>query len=260
MPTRTPAPLRRHGRALWGAGEAALTLGAVLLLLVAHQLWWTNLRAQSGAAHRVTTLERQWDRAPATRTPTPETSDESAAVGAAAPTSRPRSAGTRTTPGATPRPAQAYAVLRIPRIGVTAPIAEGVNRTEVLDHGYAGHYPHTAQPGQPGNFALAGHRNTHGEPFRRIDRLRPGDTLLVETATTRYTYVVRQTIPRTTPADGTVLAPVPHSTVHPRRHMTGPGHYITLTTCTPEFTSTYRLVVWGGLAAAEPRRPPERHP
>ncbi|MDX2710237.1 class E sortase, partial [Streptomyces sp. PA03-6a] len=46
---------------------------------------------------------------------------------------------------------------------------------------------------------------------------------------------------------------VPHSTVHPRRHMTGPGRYITLTTCTPEFTSAYRLVVWGGLAAAEPR-------
>lgn len=38
MPTPTPAPLRRQGRALWGAGEAALTLGAVLLLLVAHQL------------------------------------------------------------------------------------------------------------------------------------------------------------------------------------------------------------------------------
>ncbi|MFF3251943.1 hypothetical protein ACFYWP_13265 [Actinacidiphila glaucinigra] len=43
MPAPTPAPPRRQGRAPWGAGEAALTLGAVLLLLVAHQLWWTNL-------------------------------------------------------------------------------------------------------------------------------------------------------------------------------------------------------------------------
>ncbi|MEU0184378.1 class E sortase [Streptomyces sp. NPDC006207] len=255
MPTRAHAhaPLRWQGRALWGAGEAALTLGAVLLLLVAHQLWWTNLRAQSAAAHRVTALERQWDDAD-----TSDTSEESTAAVAAgtAPTNRSQANGTTTRTGnatAGPRPSQAYAVLRIPRIGVTAPIAEGISRAKVLNHGYAGHYPHTAGPGQPGNFALAGHRNTHGEPFRRIDRLRPGDTLLVETATTRYTYVVQQTVPRTTPSDGTVIAPVPHSTVHPRRHMTGPGRYITLTTCTPEFTSTHRLVVWGGLAAAEPR-------
>lgn len=254
MPTRTPAPLRWQGRALWGAGEAALTLGAVLLLLVAHQLWWTNLRAHAAATDRVNTLERQWDRAGTPGTPTPETSDQSAAAGRPAPRSRPPTGGTRTaTRTATPRPSQTYAVLRIPRIGVTAPIAEGISRAKVLNHGYAGHYPHTAQPGQPGNFALAGHRNTHGEPFRRIDRLRPGDTLVVETATTRYTYVVQQTVPRTTPSDATVIAPVPHSTVHPRRHMTGPGRYITLTTCTPEFTSTHRLVVWGGLAAAEPR-------
>ncbi|MET9874513.1 class E sortase [Actinacidiphila glaucinigra] len=253
MPTRTPAPLRWQGRALWGASEAALTLGAVLLLLVAHQLWWTNLQAHAAATDRVTTLERQWDRAGTPAAPTPETSDQSAADGTPVPTPVNHSRTTGRTRTTTPRPSQAYAVLRIPRIGVTALIAEGISRAKVLNHGYAGHYPHTAQPGQPGNFALAGHRNTHGEPFRRIDRLRPGDTLVVETATTRYTYVVRQTVPRTTPADGTVIAPVPHSTVHPRRHMTGPGHYITLTTCTPEFTSTHRLVVWGGLAAAEPR-------
>ncbi|MFI8183021.1 class E sortase [Actinacidiphila glaucinigra] len=253
MPTRTPAPLRWQGRALWGAGEAALTLGAVLLLLVAHQLWWTNLQAHAAATDRVTTLERQWDRAGTPATPTPDTSDQSAADGGPAPGNHTRTTGRTRTGTTSPQPSQAYAVLRIPRIGVTAPIAEGISRAKVLNHGYAGHYPHTAQPGQPGNLALAGHRNTHGEPFRRIDRLRPGDTLVVETATTRYTYVVRQTVPRTTPADGTVIAPVPHSTVHPRRHMTGPGHYITLTTCTPEFTSAYRLVVWGGLAAAEPR-------
>jgi sortase A len=248
----TPPSLRWPGRALWGAGETALTVGAVLLLLVAHQLWWTNLRAHAAARHRVTTLERQWDRADTATTPPPDTSEESATTGRTAPRTRPHNAGTNTGTG-TPRPSQAYAVLRIPRIGVTAPVAEGVSRAKVLNHGYAGHYPHTAQPGQPGNFALAGHRNTHGEPFRRIDRLRPGDTLVVETATARFTYVVQQTVPRTTPSDGTVIAPVPHSSVHPRRHMTGPGYYITLTTCTPEFTSTYRLVVWGKLATAEPR-------
>src|SRR4051794_33917363 len=52
------------GRALWGAGELGVTLGVVVLLLVAHQLWWTNLRAHESARHQVAALERQWDAAP----------------------------------------------------------------------------------------------------------------------------------------------------------------------------------------------------
>ena len=37
------------GRALWGGAELAVTFGVVVLLLVAHQLWWTNLRAHESA-------------------------------------------------------------------------------------------------------------------------------------------------------------------------------------------------------------------
>ncbi len=90
-------------------------------------------------------------------------------------------------------------MLRIPRIGVTAPVAQGVGKAAVLNRGYVGHYPRTAQPGGAGNVALAGHRNTHGEPFRRLDRLRPGDTVRLDTAEARHTYVVRKILPRTTP-------------------------------------------------------------
>jgi sortase A len=152
-----------------------------------------------------------------------------------------------------PRRDQAYAVLRIPRIGLTAPVAEGISRAGVLNKGYVGHYPKTAQPGQVGNFALAGHRNTHGEPFRHLDEVRPGDTVRVDTADGRYTYVVERTLPRTSPSDGTVVAPVPYSSTHPRYRYTERGSYLTLTTCTPEYTSRYRLVVWGRLKTAEPR-------
>ncbi|MEE6271666.1 class E sortase, partial [Streptomyces diastatochromogenes] len=173
-----------------------------------------------------------------------------AAPGAAAPTAPPR--GPDTAPAAPPRDL-AYAVLRIPRIGLTAPVAEGIDRTAVLNRGYVGHYPGTAQPGEPGNTALAGHRNTHGEPFRHLDRLRPGDTVVVDTARVRATYVVRATLPETTPGDTGVLAPVPRSTVHPGHGFTAPGAYLTLTTCTPEYTSTYRLVVWAVLRTAQPR-------
>lgn len=138
-------------------------------------------------------------------------------------------------------------MLRVPRLGLTVPVAQGVDKRTVLDKGYAGHYPGTAQPGAAGNFALAGHRNTHGEPFRYINRLRVGDELLVDVRGRRYTYVVGKVLAETTERDTGVIAPVPHSTVRPDAGYTEAGSYITLTTCTPEYTSKYRLVVWGTL-------------
>lgn len=148
---------------------------------------------------------------------------------------------------AAPRRSQAYAVIRIPRLGLTAPVAQGVSKRDVLDKGYAGHYPGTAQPGASGNFALAGHRNTHGEPFRYINRLRSGDRITVETRDAVYTYTVDKILPQTGAGDGGVVAAVPRSNVKPYVGYRTAGSYVTLTTCTPEFTSRYRLVVWGKL-------------
>ncbi|WP_438272801.1 sortase domain-containing protein [Streptomyces sclerotialus] len=116
-----------------------------------------------------------------------------------------------------------------------------------------GHHPRTAQPGRAGNVALAGHRNTHGEPFRRRVLLRPGDTVRIDTDDAHCTYVVDRTLPRTTAGDGTVLAEVPYSSGHPGHRHTEPGYHLTLTTCTPEYTSEYRLVVWGRLTEMAPR-------
>ncbi|WP_448332667.1 class E sortase [Streptomyces sp. DSM 41534] len=249
---------RRGGRAvlargLWTAGELAVTLGVVVLLFVVHQLWWTNRQARADARHEVSALERRWDDRAAegaeAATPAPG-APRSGTAGSSGGDERDRATAGG---GQGPRRDQAYAVLRIPRIGLTAPIAEGIGRAAVLNKGYVGHYPRTAQPGQAGNVALAGHRNTHGEPFRQLDEVRPGDTVRIETADARYTYAVERTLPRTSPADGTVIARVPFSSTHPRYRYTEPGYYLTLTTCTPEFTSRYRLVVWARLKAAEPR-------
>ncbi|NEB80781.1 class E sortase, partial [Streptomyces sp. SID14478] len=154
---------------------------------------------------------------------------------------------------ARPRWDQAYAIISIPRLGLRAPVAEGVSKANVLNHGYVGHYPGTAQPGGGGNFALAGHRNTHGEPFRYINRLRHGDTLTVETKSATYTYVVDKGLSQTSASDAGVIRPVPRSRVVPSAGYGEPGYYITLTTCTPEFTSKYRLVVWGKLSRMTPR-------
>ncbi|ATL83186.1 putative sortase [Streptomyces malaysiensis subsp. malaysiensis] len=240
-------------RGLWTAGELAVTLGVVVLLFVVHQLWWTNRQARADARHEVSALERRWDDRAAegaeAATPAPG-APRSGTAGSSGGDEHDRATGGG---GQGPRRDQAYAVLRIPRIGLTVPIAEGIGRAAVLNKGYVGHYPRTAQPGQAGNVALAGHRNTHGEPFRQLDEVRPGDTVRIETADARYTYAVERTLPRTSPADGTVIARVPFSSTHPRYRYTEPGYYLTLTTCTPEFTSRYRLVVWARLKAAEPR-------
>ncbi|MFU0438591.1 class E sortase [Streptomyces sp. BG2AG] len=236
-------------RALWGFAEVAVSLGVVLLLLVAHQLWWTNRLARDDAGRTVQALEREWG-APVSLSPFPP-GPEPGAVSTPIPVPGPSSSAA---PSGEPRRwDQAYAVLRIPRIGLTAPVAEGTGKGGVLDRGYVGHYTRTAQAGQAGNFALAGHRNTHGEPFRRIDRLRRGDRITVETREAVYTYTVDQSLARTAPSDSGVIAPVPRSDITTSAGYGEPGYYLTLTTCTPEFSSRYRLVVWGKLTAMRPR-------
>ncbi|MFD6887812.1 class E sortase [Streptomyces sp. NPDC059957] len=249
--------VRRAGiaGALWAAGELAVTVGVVVMLLVVHQVWWTNRQALSAAHEVVRELERGgWD-------PVPEegeggVEEDPAAGSSVAPSDGPdgsggsggASVGNSGPRTAKPPPrASAYGVLRIPRLGVAVPVAQGVDKRSVLDKGYAGHYAGTAQPGAEGNFALAGHRNTHGEPFRYINRLRAGDELIVDVRGKRYVYLVGQTLAETTERDTGVIAPVPRSAVTPGAGYSEPGAYITLTTCTPEYSSKYRLVVWGVL-------------
>ncbi|WP_079137928.1 class E sortase [Streptomyces sp. PTY087I2] len=239
------------------SAEVVVTLGLVLLLFVVHQLWWTNREARADAGRAVQSLQREWDEPPAEPAPVPAPGGREGALDAG-PRPSASGRGAEADPAARPRTAaprwdQAYAVLRIPRIGLTVPVAEGTSKGGVLDRGYVGHYTRTAQAGQAGNFALAGHRNTHGEPFRRIDRLRGGDRITVETRDAVYTYTVGKRLARTAPSDSGVIAPVPRSNITTSVGYGEPGYYLTLTTCTPEFSSRYRLVVWGKLTAMRPR-------
>jgi sortase A len=238
-------------RVLWVGAEAVVTCGVVLLLLVAHQLWWTNQQARAQAGRQVQALEREWEGSPAVlpvQSPW-EVPSESAGAGPSVSPSVTEAPPGEPTPQAThpPSPSSAYAIIRIPRIGLTAPVARGVGKRSVLDRGYVGQYPGTASPGRPGNVALAGHRNTHGEPFRYINRLRKGDRIEIQTRERRHTYVVDQVLSQTAPRDTGVIQPVPRSLVKPSYGYSAPGSYLTLTTCTPEFSSAYRLVVWATL-------------
>ncbi|WP_425831770.1 class E sortase [Streptomyces fractus] len=202
-------------------GEVFISIGVLMLLFVTYQLWWSNIRAHDIAGSARHSLEDDW-------------------------------ANGKRKPGAF-EPGQGFAILYIPKLDVVVPIAEGISKTQVLDKGMVGHYDKdsipTAMPdAKKGNFAVAGHRNTHGEPFRFINRLEPGDPIVVETQDKYYVYKMASILPQTMPSNTSVLNPIPAGS-----GFTKPGRYITLTTCTPEFTSTYRMIVWGKMVEERPR-------
>ncbi|WP_432943059.1 class E sortase [Kribbella sp. CA-253562] len=153
-------------------------------------------------------------------------------------------------PGAEPRTGTAITLLRIPKFGADweKPVVEGVGKDE-LARGL-GHYPQTQLPGQPGNFAIAGHRVTHGSPFRKLLELERGDQVIVETADAVYTYELDGSPKDLTvkPADTWVLDPVPGKPgASPTRPM------LTLTTCQDLFHSPDRSVAFAHLVRTDPK-------
>lgn len=202
-------------------GELFITFGVVMLLFVTYQLWWTNVLAGQETDQAKEQIEDTWAKGDSK----PEAFE----------------------------PGEGFAIMYIPKLDVVVPVAEGINKTKVLDKGMVGHYAEgklkTAMPAdKQGNFAVAGHRNTHGEPFRYINQLKPGDPIVVETQDAYYTYEMASILPQTAPSNIAVIDPVPKGS-----GFTKPGRFITLTTCTPEFTSTYRMIVWGRMVEERPR-------
>jgi sortase A len=142
-----------------------------------------------------------------------------------------------------PSTGKAFVLLRIPKFGADweKPVVEGVDADD-LARG-VGHYPQTQLPGRPGNFAIAGHRVTHGSPFRKLLDLQKGDQVLVETQDAVYTYELDGS-PRdltVEPTDTWVLDPVPGIRDAPTTSI------ITLTTCQDLFHSPDRSVAFGHL-------------
>ena len=112
-----------------------------------------------------------------------------------------------------------------------------------------GHVPGTALPGQVGNFAVAGHRVTAGNPFWGLPSLRAGDVVFVETITGSYEYQVTGPPRRASPGDTAMLAPDPgHLGQQPRQRL------ITLITFDPPWTGTNRVIVTGVLVRTLPRQ------
>ena len=95
----------------------------------------------------------------------------------------------------------------------------------------------TSLPGTGGNFAIAGHRTTYGAPFGNLDKTEVGDSILFQTNTNQYEYLITE-VKIVSPEDTYVL-----------------GNFgddrITLSTCHPKFSARQRLVVVGELNRVE---------
>jgi sortase A len=80
----------------------------------------------------------------------------------------------------------------IPAIGVLNwPIVQG-DGWEQLKKGVGQHIP-SDNPGENGNVVLSGHDDVYGEVFRNLDKLQPGDQLILYTMQQQYVYFVTET-------------------------------------------------------------------
>ena len=125
-------------------------------------------------------------------------------------------------------PGDAVAVLVIPRIDLNMVVVEGTD-TESLKKG-PGHYSDSAYPWQDhGRVAIAGHRTTYLHPFYSLDKLRPGDPIILKTEYGTFRYVVSRSF-IIDPSDGSVLDQTNAPT-------------LVLTTCNPRYSAAQRLIV-----------------
>ena len=124
--------------------------------------------------------------------------------------------------------------LSIPSLGVKFVFVEGANPAQ-LEQG-PGHYAGTALPGEHGTVGVAGHRTTYLAPFRNIDSLRKGDSLVLQMPYGRFRYAVEGSI---------VVSPSNTRALRPVRH-----DRLVLTTCTPLFSAAQRLVVTATLVSS----------
>jgi sortase A len=224
-----PPPRGRRGltTTLW-AGSVLVLIGLVLLGYVGWQFFGTNVVSTRKQRQIIERTQQIWAAEPA--------------VSLRARPVRHRSAA---------------ALIRIPAFGsdYVVPVQQGTSEG-VLAEGF-GHFDETAGPGEVGNYALAGHRVTNGEPLRDMPSLRPGDTIVVETRTRTFTYRLDTDPNRLTVSFSGVwvLDPLPKNPVAgglqpPQR---AGQRLITLTTCSELFHTDNRMVAFGHLVRSAAR-------
>ncbi|WP_129307934.1 class E sortase [Streptomyces sp. L2] len=224
-PTGAPpgARRRRPGRIAMAVsvfGEILITVGLLLALFVVYSLWWTNVIADRKADSQAHKVRDHWAHAKDTGPGALDTKD-------------------------------GIGFLHVPSMHNGEVLVEKGTGTDVLNDGVAGYYTDPVKArlpmtGKKGNFSLAAHRDGHGAKFHNIDKVKKGDPIVFETKDDWYVYKVYAILPETSKYNVKVLSQIPRES-----GKTKAGHYITLTTCTPVYTSRYRYVVWGELVRVQ---------
>ncbi|MET9555505.1 class E sortase [Streptomyces sp. NPDC006645] len=217
-----PAPVRRGRSRVASAvsvfGELLITAGLVLGLFVVYSLWWTNVLADREATKQGNEVRDGW-------------------------------ADGRGGPGALDVK-NGIGFLHVPAMKNGEVLVKKGTDLKSLNNGVAGYYTDPIKSALPkdkqGNFSLAAHRDGHGAKFHNIHKLKTGDAIVFETKDTWYVYKVFKDLPKTSKYNVDVLKPVPKESGKKK-----PGRYLTLTTCTPIFTSDYRYIVWAELERTE---------
>jgi sortase A len=245
---------------LRGLGQTLITLGVIMLLFVVYELWFTDV-VNAREQHKIkNALENTWQNGVDPLHPT------------AAPSTAPTGPSGPPSDGASPTEGDddpvvgptghvsdipigsGIAIIRIPKFGLgwNRVVVEGTGQDELAEG--PGHYPGSALPGEIGNMSIAGHRVSRGSPFLDLDKLNPGDAIVIETKDYWYTYRVlgnpkngsftedtpdgipgREIV---SPSQNEVVAPVPD---HPGQTPT--LAMLTLTTCHPKFSASQRMIL-----------------
>ncbi len=206
------SPARRHGAHFW-VGLLLVLAGVSTLSWAGYQFYGTNIVAHGKHKQAVSDVRERW-RAGETVSERPE--------------------------------GDVRAVLHIPRFGADweVPIIDSVSE-DALAAG-VGRFVDNAPVGALGNYALAAHRVTHGEPFRNLTELVAGDEVVVETQRSVYTYVLD------TDGDAHRVSFTDTWVLDDRPVVLPSNRIITLTTCAELFHTDDRLAVFGHLVSKEP--------
>lgn len=204
--------------------EILLTVGLVCALYVVWMQWWTGVQSENRQIE-----ERQsvgWA--------------QPASDGANAKIAHPQQGD----PPLQPEHASIGELIGrvyIPRFGDAweRNLVQGTDLAELNLHGL-GHYVDSQMPGQVGNFAIAGHRNGYGQPLGDVDKLQPGDAVVVRTKDYWYVYTyTNYTI--VTPDETSVISANPEGPSAPPTK-----RLLTMTTCEPKYTApTHRWISFG---------------
>ena len=134
-------------------------------------------------------------------------------------------------------PGDAVGRIRIPRIGASFVVVYGSDAASLRKG--PGIYDDSPFPGAPGTVAIAGHRTTYLAPFRRIDKLRPGDEISVEMPYGRFIYRVQQR---------KIVAPTTVSVVKRVGY-----DRLVLSACHPLYSADKRIIVFARLVKSQAR-------